>query len=667
MKKRTFRNVPVFREMHKVLCRKNNLFLTLFFNGIVLSLFFLLSHALFPSSSRAAVVHAEDLDPHYSFTVPKGLEKRVKFWVDVYATYGRNQHMLHDQETMDVYKVVDFREPRFKGYTKRKRDRYLKRLRRSLQNQFRRVAFKVKHHKKLTPSEAKIAKLVGKGSYAKRIRNIRTQQGIRERFAEGIIRSGRVMYKIDEILENYGLPKQLRYLPHVESSFNYKAYSSAGAAGIWQFIRSAGKLYLTVNSVVDERKDPFTESYAAARHLKQNYKELKSWPLAITAYNHGLGGMMRAKKRLHTDNIAVIIKKYRSRTFGFASKNFYAEFLAASHVAKNYRKYFGDLPIENPRLYREIHLTSYHRFSDLAKRLNISEETLAEYNPALMRRALLGKKYVPAGYDLKVPYTSHKEYQAKYAQIPRSERFSKQIWDRWYRVKRGDTLSHIARRHRVSVRALKEANNLRSSRIYYRQRLEIPRSSYRSHHSRFASAKKGKKKTSYRRKNIATKTHRQRLREVSVVETTAQSRRSAEKGYHIVRVRFDETVSHFADWAGVSARKIRKLNHLSRRRHLHLGMKLKVPTKNASPTLFHARRNQHHQKVEDAYFKKYNVESVRYVKLVTGDTIWEMCDKHNIPLWLFRKYNAELDINSLKLGTTIALPVIRKVSVARAN
>jgi hypothetical protein len=81
-----------------------------------------------------------------------------------------------------------------------------------------------------------------------------------------------------QIFNKFGLPDDLVYLPHVESSFNPKAYSKFGAAGIWQFTRSTGRQYLTVDYAVDERRDPIRASVAAARLLKQNYKKFKKWP-----------------------------------------------------------------------------------------------------------------------------------------------------------------------------------------------------------------------------------------------------------------------------------------------------------------------------------------------------------------------------------------------------
>src|SRR5262249_12569274 len=137
--------------------------------------------------------------------------------------------------------------------------------------------------------------------------NVHTQVGIKERFREGVIRSGRYIDGFQQIFEKEGVPSTIALLPLVESSYENRALSSAGAAGIWQFTRSTGRLYLTVTRKGDERMDPARATRAAARLLHDNYNALGSWPLAITAYNHGRGGMMRAQGEIGSSDITKII------------------------------------------------------------------------------------------------------------------------------------------------------------------------------------------------------------------------------------------------------------------------------------------------------------------------------------------------------------------------
>ena len=127
-------------------------------------------------------------------------------------------------------------------------------------------------------------------------------------------------------------------MPHVESSFDPYAYSKVGAAGLWQFMRSTGRRFLRIDAAVDERLDPYRATEAAAQLLSYNYRLLGSWPLAITAYNHGAEGMRRAREQLGTDDIVRIVRDYHSPTFGFASRNFYVSFLAALTVSRRIPK-----------------------------------------------------------------------------------------------------------------------------------------------------------------------------------------------------------------------------------------------------------------------------------------------------------------------------------------
>ncbi|MBI2115459.1 MAG: transglycosylase SLT domain-containing protein, partial [candidate division NC10 bacterium] len=115
----------------------------------------------------------------------------------------------------------------------------------------------------------------------------------------------------------------------MESTFNPQARSKAGAVGLWQFIRSTGKRYLSITRRRDDRRDPIRATEAAARLLRHNYEALGSWPLAIIAYNHGREGILSARAAVGSSAIEEIIARYTGPRFGFASKNFYAEFLAA--------------------------------------------------------------------------------------------------------------------------------------------------------------------------------------------------------------------------------------------------------------------------------------------------------------------------------------------------
>ena len=402
------------------------------------------------------------------------IQPNVVFWKKIYSEYTSKQGVLHDKTRLDIiYGVIDLKNPDQPGGRKlnRKRIKIAKRKYKSILSKLMRgeppAGQLEKHVADQFGPHAKAA------DYRAAMRNIRCQTGQKDRFRAGVIRSGAYIEKMQEIFRNAGLPEDLAYLPHVESSFNPKAYSKFGAAGVWQFTRSTGRQYMRVGYTIDERRDPIVSTYAAAKLLKTNYKKLQNWPMAITAYNHGATGMLRAKRR--KGSYEAIFKGYRSRLFKFASRNFYSEFLAAREVAQNYRLYFGELNLDVPVGTTEVALEGYASLPEIARFLKIDLADLSELNPALRRPVVLGQKYVPKGYRLKLPADTGRDWKALIAELS-EELFKKfQKRSRIYTVQRGDTAGEIAKIHGVRLRDLIAANNLDArATIYIDQKLRIP-------------------------------------------------------------------------------------------------------------------------------------------------------------------------------------------------
>jgi membrane-bound lytic murein transglycosylase D len=198
--------------------------------------------------------------------------------------------------------------------------------------------------------------------------------------------------------------------------------------------------------------------------------------LAITAYNHGRAGVARAVNETGSSDIVTIIKRYQGKSFGFASRNFYTEFLAALEVERDYKTHFGEVTFE-PRLqYQEVTTRDYMRFSTIAKLAGCSVEELEGLNPRFTNEVIEGKLYVPKGYTVRVPAGRKDEFTVAYADLSASERFSRQrAFFIAHRVQRGQTIGAIAKRYRTTVAAIQGANRLRDAkRLRAGQVLKIP-------------------------------------------------------------------------------------------------------------------------------------------------------------------------------------------------
>jgi len=406
---------------------------------------------------------------------PPALEAQVRFWQRIYSEVGVDAGLLHDSRHLDVV-YDEISVP--KDLSHRARVRRVREARREYEAALRRLA--TGRRSNLSATERHVLALwppgVTNATLRAAARRVRFQRGLAEKFREGIVRSGLWEPHIRDVFQRSGIPPEIAALPHVESSFHPGAYSRVGAAGLWQFTRATGRHYLRVDHVVDERLDPFKATQAAARLLLDNHASLQSWPLAITAYNHGKGGMLRAVRQLGTRDIATIVERYRSRSFGFASRNFYAELLAAVDVERRAEEHFGPLRKRGPADYQVVELDHFYRVSSLEQVLGLNASTLREHNPALREPVWREEKYVPRGFVLRIPRGLGGASSTRaLAAIPARERYVAQRPDTVYTVRRGDTLSTIARRFGVRQSELVALNGLRS-RHYLRigQRLRLP-------------------------------------------------------------------------------------------------------------------------------------------------------------------------------------------------
>jgi membrane-bound lytic murein transglycosylase D len=623
------------------------------------------------------------------FPTPEHLKDNVVFWKKIYTEVSLTEGILHDRE----YPLIIYKKVTIGSRKGRSRSRFI-RYHKNLVVQTLKMMSR-KRFSQWTSKEQEIADLFTRYANMNELKTawkrIRFQQGQRERYKEGLERSGAYMTFIRMMLKIFNIPDRIAYLPHVESSFNINAYSRVGAAGMWQFMRRTGRLFnLKIDYLIDERRDPIKSTIAAARLLLQNYSELKSWPLAITAYNHGLASMKRAVRVTGSRDIAVIIQKYKNRRFRFASKNFYSCFLAASEIAANAEKYFSDINYHPPLQYKEIQLESYLQPKTLEKHLGISQDKIKEMNPAL--RSIVFSRQLPIspGFKLRIPASmSPQSAKEKLAAIPASEKKSASTILKYYTVRRGDTLSRISRRFRVSINTILIANRISSkNRIYVGQVLRIPvrisssassKKTIKPEPTVTAAASPPKPKPQPPPENPAVKSAAPNTTPKETLNNAALEKpkdSTPDEGfdatlyhlevkplqgnyYAIITASVEESLGHYAEWLNTSVNKIRRVNGW--RRSIRLNQKIKIPLKNQLSSLeqFKARRLEYHMAQEEDFYNQYQVVETKYRVVKYGDTLWSICNRdEEIPIWLLMKYNPDINLQRLKTKTRLTIPVI---------
>lgn len=349
-----------------------------------------------------------------TFPTPPIVRKQIRFWEKVFYKYPSTTVIVHEAHDTDrIVDIIDYQliatgqsnEP----IPRKERDKIT-------QKYINRYTKAVERFRQLGEEAVKF------GAIEQRIWNVyktspaginrlfqgeiklRAQTGLADEFRRAANIATAYLPQMEKVFAQYGVPTKLTRLPFVESMFNTKARSKVGASGIWQFMPATARLFIYVNEMVDERNSPFKATRAAAQLLGLNYRELQSWPLAITAYNHGAAGMQRAAKQVGSLDLGEIIKRYKSDSFGFASRNFYSEFMAA---ANTYEKLRRENQLQNSTLPDVATIILDHPISlnQILKNVPISREVLAEYNPCLQDSAFLQflDRPLPEFYEIRVP------------------------------------------------------------------------------------------------------------------------------------------------------------------------------------------------------------------------------------------------------------------------
>lgn len=334
-----------------------------------------------------------------SFKFPKGFESRVEFWKKIYTKYTTSQGVIHDAENVSqIYKEVDFSDiNQDKELTNRQKEKKKQKLVDNLK-------------KSIVAENPKI-----------KIADLRFQLGQKDRIENAIYISGRYIEDFEDIFRQNNLPIELVRLVFVESSFNVLARSKVGASGLWQIMPSNAKPYRMMTKAVDKRNHPIEATKLASKILKNNYMMLGDWSLAVTGYNHGPTGVLNMTKKYKTRNLVELVENVSSRkSFGFASRNFYASFLAILDVEKNANKHFKNVKWSKKLNGENLKLSQNVDYKYLSNWFDDKSAELQLFNPHLTRWITGGKNEIPAGTWVMIPEKNYLTALSDLAKLKRS-------------------------------------------------------------------------------------------------------------------------------------------------------------------------------------------------------------------------------------------------------
>ena len=623
-----------------------------------------------------------------TFPVPGELQPDVDFWLAIFTEYSTDEGVLHDPRDLRVvYKRIDM--PSNLG--RRDRSRRIRQHRDALADTLRKLANGRRDN--LTDEEARVLDLWPEGVSNDTLRaaagRIRFQQGLSDRFREGLERSGRWRAFIEAEFTALGVPLELAALPHVESSYNPDARSHVGASGIWQFTRSTGRRFMRVDHVVDERNDPWEATRSAGQLLAYNYSIAGNWPMAITAYNHGLSGVRRAQRQFGDEAYVDIMRKYRGRTFGFASRNFYVAFVAAMRVDQNPERYFPGVKRESPTGYAVLKLPDYVAADDLADALGVTAKQVARHNPALQPTIWEGSKHVPRGYSVRMPESMLDDsIDSLIAGVADESWHSDQLPDLFHTIARGETLSEIASRYDTRVSTLVALNGLRSShRIRAGQQLRLPAAGPAPEvvAAQAAAATAPEPEPPPEEPVVVASAEPavpEEAPEVDEVPRVEEQEPAALAGEvaaepvgerqtallsdpsdytvaedNTIEVQPLETLGHYADWLGIRTQRLRDINGFAFRTPVEVGKRIKLEFGEIDAQAFENLRVAYHRNQQDHFFRQNIITGVTEHTVKRGESVWILSlREYDVPVWLFRQYNPSLDPHKVTPGTTIRFP-----------
>ena len=431
----------------------------------------------------------------------------------------------------------------------------------------------------------------------------------RERMGIWLTRMPRYEVMIRERLQRESLPGDLVYLALIESGFSNTATSRSKAVGMWQFMKGTARLYgLRVDSWVDERRDPYRATDAAARHLNDLNRRFGSLYLAAAAYNAGSGKVSRGLVRLpdeESDSVnsdATFFRLYDTKWLRRETKDYVPKLIAAALIAKQPRRYGFNPGKAEAAAYDSIVVPDMTGLDVLARLADTTVAAIRELNPQYLRLT------TPPGTRsiVRLPFGRGATTVASYAELPPRRR----VTFIEHFVARGETMSGIAQRYKVSQTILVAANpRVNSRRLRINQRIVVPTGGV-----------------------LSTSVARRMADPVVAAGTSTGA-------FH--KVRRGETLSEIADEYGVTQRELRTWNSLDSRGRIRAGQRLRVVSPDAPRTLA----------------AQPMIGSGERTHLVRrGDTLKSLAKRYGVSIQALRQANGLSEHQPLRTGTALKIP-----------
>lgn len=429
----------------------------------------------------------------------------------------------------------------------------------------------------------------------------------RKVFTVWLERSGKYEKLIRDILQEKELPDELFYLAMIESGFNPRAYSYARAAGIWQFIKGTGAAYGLRNSWwFDERKDPYLSTLAAAKHLKDLYARFGDWYLALAGYNCNPKKIENRMRQYKTDDFWELKRLPRQ------TRNYVPTFIAASVLASNPKKYGFYVDKMEPVEFDTVLISECIDLEILSQCADTTFEFIKEINPAILRWCTPPDV---RNFVFNIPKGSKEQFREKYSQIPEE---NKRSWVR-HVVRKGETLSDIAKKYGTSIDILKTYNKLNGNRIRINQDILLPVPRNKKYYDLTTS--------------------------VASVSEKKKARSSVDlKGYKKITylVKAGDTLGQIAEQFHTQANKIREWNGMYYGQYIYPDQKLDIWVAESSLS-----------EQKDTNQKEISTSDDIHV-VQQGETLWDIAQHYDVTIEKLKSWNKKRS-NTIQPGERLKI------------